>query len=116
MGKNLASNSMAKMGDALGIIAAQSIGEPGTQLTMRTFHIGGTASASLQQSSIKTRHEGQLLYSDSPRFVEDKEGEIKVVKSGSLKVVGTDGSVLEKNELFVGGYCLQKRRRQSQER
>ena len=107
-GKNLASNRLAKVGDALGIIAAQSIGEPGTQLTMRTFHIGGTASASLQQSSIKIRHDGKLHYSDSPRFVEDKEGEVKVVKSGSIKILGKDGSVLEKGELFVGATVYKK--------
>jgi DNA-directed RNA polymerase subunit beta' len=107
-GKNLASNRMAKTGDALGIIAAQSIGEPGTQLTMRTFHIGGTASASLQQSSIKTRHDGKLHFSDSPRFVEDKEGEVKVVKSGSIRIIGNDGAVLEKNELFVGATVYKK--------
>jgi DNA-directed RNA polymerase subunit beta' len=107
-GKNLASNRLAEMGDALGIIAAQSIGEPGTQLTMRTFHIGGTASASLQQSSITTRHEGKLHYSDSPRFIEDKEGDVKVVKSGSIKILGKGGVVLEKNELFVGATVFRK--------
>ncbi len=107
-GKNLASNRIARVGDALGIIAAQSIGEPGTQLTMRTFHIGGTASASLQQSSIKTRNAGKLHYSDSPRFVEDKEGVVKVVKSGSIKILDEEGNVLEKNELFVGATVSKK--------
>jgi DNA-directed RNA polymerase subunit beta' len=61
-GRNLASDRMAKIGDALGIIAAQSIGEPGTQLTMRTFHIGGTASSAFKQPVINVRHSGELKY------------------------------------------------------
>ena len=50
-GRNLATGSLVKLGEAVGIIAAQSIGEPGTQLTMRTFHIGGTASADVQAAA-----------------------------------------------------------------
>ena len=107
-GKNLASNRLARLGDALGIIAAQSIGEPGTQLTMRTFHIGGTASASLQQSSITARHDGKLHYSDLPRFIDNKDGEVKVVKSGSIKILDKEGAVLEKNDLFVGATVFYK--------
>ena len=61
-GINLASGVMAAMGEAVGIIAAQSIGEPGTQLTMRTFHIGGTASAVFKQPQIEARNEGVLKF------------------------------------------------------
>ena len=101
-GHNLASNRLAHTGDALGIIAAQSIGEPGTQLTMRTFHIGGTASSAMQQSNVTSKNTGKLTYSDSPRFIENKDGELKVVKSGTIKISDKDGIILEKNELFVG--------------
>src|SRR5687767_13855618 len=57
-GRNLATGQMVKLGEAVGIIAAQSIGEPGTQLTMRTFHVGGTASGTFKQPIIKAKNEG----------------------------------------------------------
>jgi DNA-directed RNA polymerase subunit beta' len=55
---------MVKLGEAVGIIAAQSIGEPGTQLTMRTFHIGGAAMAQFKQPQIKAKHDGTIRYND----------------------------------------------------
>ena len=61
-GRNLANGGLVKLGEAVGIIAAQSIGEPGTQLTMRTFHIGGTAAAVFKQPQIKSKIEVQLLF------------------------------------------------------
>ncbi|MFH1245344.1 MAG: DNA-directed RNA polymerase subunit beta' [Candidatus Omnitrophota bacterium] len=61
-GRNLATGKLAELGEAVGIIAAQSIGEPGTQLTMRTFHIGGTASRVVEQSFIKTKNNGLMKY------------------------------------------------------
>ncbi|MEW6161252.1 MAG: DNA-directed RNA polymerase subunit beta', partial [Verrucomicrobiota bacterium] len=63
-GRNLATGGLVKLGEAVGIIAAQSIGEPGTQLTMRTFHIGGTASGVFKQPLIKPKHDGILRYND----------------------------------------------------
>ena len=63
-GRNLATGQMVDMGEAVGVIAAQSIGEPGTQLTMRTFHIGGTASQSLEQSSHEARTAGTVKYDE----------------------------------------------------
>src|SRR5690606_1214025 len=59
-GRDLARGTLVNIGEAIGIIAAQSIGEPGTQLTMRTFHIGGTASAMAEQNSIEAKNAGQL--------------------------------------------------------
>ena len=59
-GRNLATGQMVKLGEAVGIIAAQSIGEPGTQLTMRTFHIGGTASQTFKQPVIKAKNDGPI--------------------------------------------------------
>ncbi len=61
-GRDLARGHMVNLGEAVGVIAAQSIGEPGTQLTMRTFHIGGTASRRAEQTSLEARNDGTLKY------------------------------------------------------
>src|SRR5512132_540843 len=63
-GRNLATGDFVKLGEAVGIIAAQSIGEPGTQLTMRTFHIGGTASQTFKQPIIKAKNDGTVQFND----------------------------------------------------
>src|SRR6185295_12106263 len=63
-GRNLATGGLIKLGEAVGIIAAQSIGEPGTQLTMRTFHIGGTAQGQFKQPQIKSKVDGKVRYND----------------------------------------------------
>jgi len=63
-GRNLATGRMVKLGEAVGIIAAQSIGEPGTQLTMRTFHIGGTATQLFKQPIIKAKNDGEARFND----------------------------------------------------
>ncbi len=86
-GKNLATDRLAEIGDALGIIAAQSIGEPGTQLTMRTFHIGGTAStSSSKQTGITARNAGTLLL-ENLRTVKDDAGRTLVVNKNGFIVV-----------------------------
>ncbi len=109
-GKNLASNRLAEIGDAVGIIAAQSIGEPGTQLTMRTFHIGGTASSALQQNEVRVKNSGWIHFGDNVRFIEDKEGTMKVVKAGTVSVKDQDKTTLEKYELVIGSvvFCKEK--------
>ena len=66
-GRNLATGALVKLGEAVGIIAAQSIGEPGTQLTMRTFHIGGTAAQVFKQPQIKAKHDGTIQLQRSAR-------------------------------------------------
>src|SRR6187399_1628973 len=68
-GRDLATGKMVEIGQAVGVIAAQSIGEPGTQLTMRTFHIGGTASRVSEQSTQETRHDGMVRY-ENIQFVD----------------------------------------------
>jgi DNA-directed RNA polymerase subunit beta' len=92
-GRNLATMSMVDLGEAVGIIAAQSIGEPGTQLTLRTFHIGGTAARIAEQTARKSKLDGVVEYGDrliavkndeGNRIVTSYEGEI-VIKSGSDK-------------------------------
>src|SRR5699024_9148074 len=72
-GLNLATGLPVKIGEAVGIIAAQSIGEPGTQLTMRTFHVGGVAAATFKQPIIKTKNGGRIVYKDL-RTVQSAEG------------------------------------------
>jgi DNA-directed RNA polymerase subunit beta' len=72
-GRNLATMDMVDLGEAVGILAAQSIGEPGTQLTLRTFHIGGTAARIAEQTVRKTKVEGVIEYGDRLTFVETPE-------------------------------------------
>src|SRR5206468_311228 len=79
-GRNLATMDMVDLGEAVGILAAQSIGEPGTQLTLRTFHIGGTAARIAEQTVRKTKVEGVIEHGDRLTFVETPEGH-KVVTS-----------------------------------
>src|SRR5881409_2352017 len=84
-GRNLATGSRVKLGEAVGIIAAQSIGEPGTQLTMRTFHTGGVAAGQFKQPMIKPRHDGILKFSDDLRVVQNLEGQwIALNKNGTI--------------------------------
>jgi DNA-directed RNA polymerase subunit beta' len=90
------------MGEAVGIIAAQSIGEPGTQLTMRTFHIGGTASQIFKQPLIKSKHDGVLRYNDL-RLVRLEDGSSIVLnKNGSISVLGDEGRELEAHNVVIG--------------
>lgn len=93
-GINLANGRGVSMGEAVGIIAAQSIGEPGTQLTMRTFHLGGIASAGLTPE-IVAEDEGLLIYSDL-RIVKNAEGQwVALNKNGYLNIVRDEGRSLE---------------------
>lgn len=93
-GLNLANGTLVGLGEAVGIIAAQSIGEPGTQLTMRTFHLGGIASAS-SSPEVMSEFEGVLVYADL-RTVQDEEGvEIVLNKNGQLHIVRDEGRSLK---------------------
>jgi DNA-directed RNA polymerase subunit beta' len=89
-GRNLASGKRVQLGEAVGVIAAQSIGEPGTQLTLRTFHVGGTASNIAAESQIVAKHEG-LVEFENVRTVsqEGEDGTHQVVlgRSGELRVI-----------------------------
>ena len=73
-GRDLARGNLANLGEAVGIIAAQSIGEPGTQLTMRTFHLGGTATRAVEQSIYEARHEGVIKFEDLITVENNKGG------------------------------------------
>ncbi|OQY93145.1 MAG: DNA-directed RNA polymerase subunit beta' [Sphingobacteriales bacterium UTBCD1] len=90
-GKNLASGNMAQDGDAVGIIAAQSIGEPGTQLTLRTFHVGGVAGSAAVESSLTAKFEG-VIHFDGLRTVtiENNEGvkvQVVIGRTGEVRIV-----------------------------
>ncbi|HLH55273.1 MAG TPA: DNA-directed RNA polymerase subunit beta' [Verrucomicrobiae bacterium] len=101
-GRNLATGARVKLGEAVGIIAAQSIGEPGTQLTMRTFHIGGTASQVFKQPQIKAKYEGTVRYNEL-RLVELEDGNnIVLNKNGSVSILADDGRELEQHNVVIG--------------
>ncbi|MEI8078823.1 MAG: DNA-directed RNA polymerase subunit beta', partial [bacterium] len=101
-GRNLATGDLPQDGDALGILAAQSIGEPGTQLTMRTFHYGGTAAATFKQPMIKAR-EGGLLRLEEVSSVELKDGSLVVLnKKGYVVLEREEGIETERYELIPG--------------
>ncbi|RYD63061.1 MAG: DNA-directed RNA polymerase subunit beta', partial [Verrucomicrobiaceae bacterium] len=101
-GLNLATGKPVKIGEAVGIIAAQSIGEPGTQLTMRTFHVGGVAAATFKQPIIKAKNNGRVIYKDL-RVVESAEGKWVVLnKNGSVSIRDKDGLELESQLIVIG--------------
>jgi DNA-directed RNA polymerase subunit beta' len=91
-GRDLARGTRVNTGEAVGVIAAQSIGEPGTQLTMRTFHIGGAAQVA-DQSSVDAAHEGELKFENAD-IVQRPSGEFVVIgRSMEVKIVDTDGRI-----------------------
>ncbi len=101
-GRSLATGALVKLGEAVGIIAAQSIGEPGTQLTMRTFHTGGVAAGVFKQPQIKSKHDGVLRYNDL-RYVPLEDGHnIVLNKNGSISILGEDGRELESHTIIIG--------------
>ena len=101
-GRDLARGHMVNVGESVGIIAAQSIGEPGTQLTMRTFHIGGTASKEIEQSAINANYDGRITF-NGVSIVENKNGELLVMgKNGQVGVVDEQGQERERYTLPVG--------------
>ena len=101
-GRDLARGHIVSKGEAVGVIAAQSIGEPGTQLTMRTFHIGGAASRSAAESSINVKAAGQVHFVNV-KTVRNKDGKLVVVsRSGELGVVDSNGRDKERYKLPYG--------------
>ncbi|MBU1248203.1 MAG: DNA-directed RNA polymerase subunit beta', partial [Proteobacteria bacterium] len=105
-GRDLARGHMVNVGETVGIIAAQSIGEPGTQLTMRTFHIGGTASKEIEQSSIECQHTGRVTFARM-RTVTNSEGEQMVLgKSCQVGIVDDQGREREKYVLPSGAKLI----------
>jgi DNA-directed RNA polymerase subunit beta' len=101
-GLSLATSRMCKVGDAVGIIAAQSIGEPGTQLTMRTFHVGGVAAGSFRQPIIVTKNAGVLKYTDLKVVQTAEGGWISLNKNGTLSIHDEAGRELESHKIVLG--------------
>jgi len=101
-GRNLATGRLVERGEAVGVIAAQSIGEPGTQLTMRTFHIGGTASRISEQSKQDAKSDGFARYLNV-QFVHNEKGEIiSMNRSGILAIVDDKGREKERYPVVYG--------------
>ena len=101
-GLNLATGRKVEMGEAVGIIAAQSIGEPGTQLTMRTFHIGGTASQVFKQPQIAANNNGTIKYHDLRIVTLEDGSNIVLNKSGSITLHDDSGMELENYSIVIG--------------
>ncbi|MBI4482215.1 MAG: DNA-directed RNA polymerase subunit beta' [Acidobacteria bacterium] len=101
-GRSLASGKIVELGEAVGVIAAQSIGEPGTQLTMRTFHIGGTASRITEQSTLEARNLGVVKFINIQTVV-NKDGFLAVMnRTGSLVIHDKKGRELERYSVVYG--------------
>lgn len=112
-GMDLATGEPIQVGVAAGVIAAQSIGEPGTQLTMRTFHVGGTASSS-ERSSYKSSYNGIIEYRDL-RVVQTRDNQLRVVsRKGALSIKSQDGRELQDLEVPYGAIVLVQDRQEVQ--
>ena len=101
-GRDLSNGSPVEIGTAVGIIAAQSIGEPGTQLTMRTFHIGGTASAVFKQPHVISKHDGAIQYTNMRTVVNDQGSFVVLNKNGSVGVFDDTGREVERHSIAIG--------------
>ncbi|MBX3679979.1 DNA-directed RNA polymerase subunit beta' [Cognatazoarcus halotolerans] len=106
-GRDLGRGTPVNVGEAVGVIAAQSIGEPGTQLTMRTFHVGGAASRAAAASGVEAKAAGTVRFNQNMRYVANAKGE-KVVISRSAEVVVADdmGRERERHKLPYGAMLL----------
>ncbi len=105
-GRNLATGDWAEIGEPVGVIAAQSIGEPGTQLTMRTFHIGGTASRVVEQTTMSAKKGGIVSYVGL-KTIKSQRGEIIVMnRNGSLIIQDENGREKEKYQVIYGAKLL----------
>lgn len=107
-GRNLASGRMVQAGEAVGVIAAQSIGEPGTQLTLRTFHVGGTASNIAVEANVKAKFPGKIEF-EGLRTIDttDNDGnkvQIVMGRTGEIKIVDSEGRVLISNNVPYGAF------------
>ena len=102
-GRNLATGKLVELGEAVGVIAAQSIGEPGTQLTMRTFHIGGTASRISEQSTLDAKNNGFVKFVNMATVL-NKQGDLVVMnRNGAITNVDEKGRERERYSVVYGG-------------
>ncbi|MDC8786762.1 DNA-directed RNA polymerase subunit beta' [Roseateles koreensis] len=102
-GRDLGRGGLVNAGEAVGVIAAQSIGEPGTQLTMRTFHIGGAASRAAVASSVDAKSEGLIGFNATMRYVTNGKGELVVIsRSGEIIIADQHGRERERHKVPYG--------------
>jgi DNA-directed RNA polymerase subunit beta' len=101
-GRNLGSGKMVEMGEAVGVIAAQSIGEPGTQLTMRTFHIGGTASRVSDASHLEAKNAGTVRFINLVTVRSKDGGLVAMNRNGSVTIVDDKGREKERYPIVYG--------------
>ena len=106
-GRDLGRGSLVNVGEAVGVIAAQSIGEPGTQLTMRTFHVGGAASRSAAQSQVEAKSAGTLRFTQTVRYVTNPKSEkIVISRSGEVMITDDNGRERERHKIPYGATLL----------
>ncbi|GKS69724.1 DNA-directed RNA polymerase subunit beta' [Nitrosomonas sp. PY1] len=106
-GRDLGRGSLVNVGEAVGVIAAQSIGEPGTQLTMRTFHIGGAASRTAVVSKVESKSSGTAHYSSTMRYVTNAQNElIAISRSGEIIIQDESGRERERHKASYGATLL----------
>ncbi len=102
-GRDLGRGHLVNVGEAVGVIAAQSIGEPGTQLTMRTFHIGGAASRTAAQSNIEAKSNGTVRFTATMRYITNAKSEPVVIsRSGEVLIVDDSGRERERHKVPYG--------------
>ncbi len=102
-GRDLGRGGLVNVGEAVGVIAAQSIGEPGTQLTMRTFHIGGAASRAAIASSVEAKSNGSIGFNSTMRYVTNSKGELVVIaRSGEIIIQDDNGRERERHKVPYG--------------
>ncbi|MBU0891927.1 MAG: DNA-directed RNA polymerase subunit beta', partial [Gammaproteobacteria bacterium] len=102
-GRDLGRGGLINLGEAVGVIAAQSIGEPGTQLTMRTFHIGGAASRAAIASSVEAKSNGVIGFNATMRYVSNTKGELVVIaRSGEIIIHDEHGRERERHKVPYG--------------
>ena len=102
-GRDLARGHLVHRGEAVGVVAAQSIGEPGTQLTMRTFHIGGAASSSSEENAIFNKNSGNVSYSDDIKTVTNKDKlEVVVSRNAMCTITDVNGKITEQYKVPYG--------------
>ena len=101
-GRDLAHGREIDIGEPIGIVAAQSIGEPGTQLTMRTFHIGGTVSRKVEQSTIQARNSGRVVFYNLKTVMNANGDHVAMNRNGDIGVVDASGRELERYPVIYG--------------
>ncbi|SFR64612.1 DNA-directed RNA polymerase subunit beta' [Thiomicrospira sp. ALE5] len=105
-GRDLARGHLVNMGEAVGVMAAQSIGEPGTQLTMRTFHIGGTASKAAAQSKVEVKYEGQVKFNNLKTVRNSEDQMIVTARSGEVTILDAAGREKERYKIPYGAILV----------